>query len=492
MSGIPIRVRLTIAFAAAMVCVIGAMAVLVYVRVGGALLTSVDQTLRAQAREGLAHAHDEHELIDPDAASGVTLAQVVNAAGRPVKSSQPGLQPLLARPDASRSAHGTTLLRTVSLQRPRGEWRVLAEPVPSGGAIVVAAVAGRERRGAAPNLSRAPHRRSARGAARVAGRLRARGGRPAPGRADATAGRERDAVIARAAAGHSGTGRDLASRDHAQRHALAAARSPRTRASVRRRCQPRTANAGRSAAHRARARAAAASIGRGAHACDPVGARRDRAPLAVGRRPAAPRAGRGRLAAVAQGANRPARPLRRSRCSVRKQGARVRPACHGRRRPPPSSKATPSASSRRSTTSSTTRSPTAAARSRSSRRPRNGAVELHVADHGAGFDETFLDPCIRPLQPRRRGARTGRSRARAFDRAVDRRRARRQCGRCQPAERWRRRLADGRAHGCLTTCGALMDVSYRAANLVFDGRCNRTTHRRPAQARDAAALGSAA
>lgn len=138
MSGIPIRVRLTIAFAAAMVCVIGAMAVLVYVRVGSALLTSVDQTLRAQAREGVAHAHDEHELIDPDAASGVTLAQVVNAAGRPVKSSQPGLQPLLARRDASRSAHGATLLRTVTLQRPRGEWRVLAEPVPSGGAIVVA------------------------------------------------------------------------------------------------------------------------------------------------------------------------------------------------------------------------------------------------------------------------------------------------------------------------------------------------------------------
>ena len=49
MSRLPIRVRLTVAFAAAMVCVIGAMAVLVYLRVGGALMTSVDQTLRAQA-----------------------------------------------------------------------------------------------------------------------------------------------------------------------------------------------------------------------------------------------------------------------------------------------------------------------------------------------------------------------------------------------------------------------------------------------------------
>ena len=120
MSSIPIRVRLTVAFAAAMVCVIGAMAVLVYVRVGGALMTSVDQTLRAQANEAVAHAHDEHGLVDPDAASGVTLAQVVNAAGRPIKSSQPGLAPLLDRRDAVWSAQGATLLRTATLRRPKG------------------------------------------------------------------------------------------------------------------------------------------------------------------------------------------------------------------------------------------------------------------------------------------------------------------------------------------------------------------------------------
>ncbi len=138
MSSIPIRVRLTIAFAAAMVCVIGAMAVLVYVRVGGALMTSVDQTLRAQAREAVTHAHDEQGLVDPDAASGLTLAQVVNSAGLPVKSSQPGLPPLLDRREAARSAHGATVLRTVSLQQPRGDWRVLAVPASAGGAIVVA------------------------------------------------------------------------------------------------------------------------------------------------------------------------------------------------------------------------------------------------------------------------------------------------------------------------------------------------------------------
>ena len=134
MSSIPIRVRLTVAFAAAMVCVIGAMAVLVYVRVGGALMTSVDQTLRAQANEAVAHAHDEHGLVDPDAASGVTLAQVVNAAGRPVKSSQPGLPPLLDRRDAVRSAQGATLLRTVDPAASReGNGASWPSPCPRAG-----------------------------------------------------------------------------------------------------------------------------------------------------------------------------------------------------------------------------------------------------------------------------------------------------------------------------------------------------------------------
>jgi two-component system OmpR family sensor kinase len=137
-SALPIRVRLMLVFALAMVCVIGAMAALVYIRVGGALLTSVDQTLRAQAREALAHVHDERELVDPDVASGRTLAQLLGPDGKPIRSTPTTLPPLLDAADAARSARGTRLLRTVSLRRPAGEWRVLAVPVPHGGAIVVA------------------------------------------------------------------------------------------------------------------------------------------------------------------------------------------------------------------------------------------------------------------------------------------------------------------------------------------------------------------
>jgi signal transduction histidine kinase len=137
-SALPIRIRLMLVFALAMACVIGAMAGLVYIRVGGALLTSVDQTLRAQAVEARAHAHDEHGLVDPDAASGRTLAQLLGPDGRPVRSTPATLPLLLDRLDAARAARGVQILRTRSLRRPAGDWRVLAVPVPGGGAIVVA------------------------------------------------------------------------------------------------------------------------------------------------------------------------------------------------------------------------------------------------------------------------------------------------------------------------------------------------------------------
>jgi signal transduction histidine kinase len=137
-SRLPIRARLTLAFAVAMACVIGAMAVLVYLRVGSALLASVDQTLGAQTRDLLARGHDERDLVDPELAGGATLAQLLGPDGKPVRATPPNLSLLLAPVDATRSAHGVRLLRTVELKGRPGEWRILAVPVPHGGAVVVA------------------------------------------------------------------------------------------------------------------------------------------------------------------------------------------------------------------------------------------------------------------------------------------------------------------------------------------------------------------
>ena len=54
-SRIPIRLRLTLPFAVAMALVLAGMGLFVYVRVGSALLSSVDQNLRAQIGEMSGH-----------------------------------------------------------------------------------------------------------------------------------------------------------------------------------------------------------------------------------------------------------------------------------------------------------------------------------------------------------------------------------------------------------------------------------------------------
>jgi signal transduction histidine kinase len=130
---------LTLAFAIVMAVVIAAMGLFVYLRVGAALLGSIDQSLGAQSREAAQHSRDEHGLVDPDAAAGRTLVQLLDATGRPVRSNPASLPSLLPADDATRSAHGAHILETLSLERPAGEWRVIAVPTTDArGAVVIA------------------------------------------------------------------------------------------------------------------------------------------------------------------------------------------------------------------------------------------------------------------------------------------------------------------------------------------------------------------
>ena len=76
MSRLPIRVRLTLAFAIAMAVVLAVMGGFVYVRLANALMSSVDQTLRSQATEAIASVRaGRQELTDRDVAGGTTLAR---------------------------------------------------------------------------------------------------------------------------------------------------------------------------------------------------------------------------------------------------------------------------------------------------------------------------------------------------------------------------------------------------------------------------------
>ena len=139
MNRLPIRVRLTLAFALAMAVVLAGMGLFVYVRVGGALLASVDQTLHAQAAEAAVRAHEEQSLVDPDAAGGATLAQLLAADGTIVRNSRAGLAPLIDAADARAVAGGSRVLRSITLKRPEGDWRVIAIPTRDEVGVVVVA-----------------------------------------------------------------------------------------------------------------------------------------------------------------------------------------------------------------------------------------------------------------------------------------------------------------------------------------------------------------
>jgi two-component system, OmpR family, sensor kinase len=142
---LPIRVRLTLAFAVVMSVVLAAMSFFVYVRVGRALLASVDQALNAQAQEAASHAKQGRSLVDLDNATGVTLAELVTPAGVVTRSSPASLRLLVPKQDLARLAAGHRVRGSISLERPRGDWQYLAVPALGGGSVVVArSLEGRE------------------------------------------------------------------------------------------------------------------------------------------------------------------------------------------------------------------------------------------------------------------------------------------------------------------------------------------------------------
>jgi signal transduction histidine kinase len=134
---LPIRIRLTLAFAIVMAAVLAGMGLFVYFRVANALVTSVDQSLNAQAREAAGHVREGRSLIDPDVGGGATLAELVTPTGA-VRLATPAQLPLLvSKEDVARIADGHELRGSISLRRPSGDWRYLAVPA-RGGAVVVA------------------------------------------------------------------------------------------------------------------------------------------------------------------------------------------------------------------------------------------------------------------------------------------------------------------------------------------------------------------
>ncbi len=134
MSGVPIRLRLTLGFGVAMAVVLAAVGVFVYERVGSELLASVDQTLAVQSKDELSH-----ERTDADAGGGATLGEVLASNGKVIRS-EPGRVPSLLRgaPLANALA-GRRILFDEQVPGQAGEWRVLAVRAAGGHTVAVVA-----------------------------------------------------------------------------------------------------------------------------------------------------------------------------------------------------------------------------------------------------------------------------------------------------------------------------------------------------------------
>ena len=134
MSRLPIRVRLTLAFAAAMAVVLAGVGLFVYHRVGSELLATVDQTLVAQSKEELSSSH-----FDADARGGATLAQRFGSDGTPRRSQPTGLPPLVPRRVLTEALAGQRVWLEERVPGRPGSWRVLAVRNRSGTAVAVVA-----------------------------------------------------------------------------------------------------------------------------------------------------------------------------------------------------------------------------------------------------------------------------------------------------------------------------------------------------------------
>lgn len=138
---LPIRLRLTLPFAAAMALVLAGMAIYLYLRVGGALLASADQNLRAQLGEMSGHVEQGRSFADRDAAGSATVGQLVRPDGTVVRSSPRALPAVLSAARRREVLAGRTLHWNARIPGLREVWRLNAQPAqtPRGGAVLVAA-----------------------------------------------------------------------------------------------------------------------------------------------------------------------------------------------------------------------------------------------------------------------------------------------------------------------------------------------------------------
>jgi two-component system OmpR family sensor kinase len=127
-SRIPIRLRLTLPFALVMAVVLAATGFLIYRRVSSTLLSSIDRGLRGQALEAAKRVERGHEIVDRDAPDGPSLGQVLGTDGTVRSSTPTGLPAMIDRDAVGKVLGGRTHLQSGPIPGRRGEWRILTAP----------------------------------------------------------------------------------------------------------------------------------------------------------------------------------------------------------------------------------------------------------------------------------------------------------------------------------------------------------------------------
>jgi signal transduction histidine kinase len=144
-SRLPVRLRLTLAFAGVMAVVLGAIGAFVYLRLESDLDESVDQGLASRAQEtsallrasGTGLAESDAALIERDE----SFAQVLSPSGTVIDSTpQLGDEPVLGPADLGRAVEEPVFVERDGVPGVEGTARLLAAPADRGGQTAVVVV----------------------------------------------------------------------------------------------------------------------------------------------------------------------------------------------------------------------------------------------------------------------------------------------------------------------------------------------------------------
>ena len=140
MSRLPIRLRLTLAFALAMAVVLAATGAFLYFRLGSSLDETIEEGLRARAAELAPLVENNPTLLRGSSAGDESFGQVLLPDGNVLDGTpQIGDEPLVGEAVRANATEGEVMLERNGVPGIEGRVKLLAVPLPAGETLVVGA-----------------------------------------------------------------------------------------------------------------------------------------------------------------------------------------------------------------------------------------------------------------------------------------------------------------------------------------------------------------